>query len=569
MEDSALLRNQTIARLKRCPDIPVLIVGAGINGVGLLRELALQGIGALLVDKADIAAGASSAPSRMIHGGLRYLENRETRLVRESLKERNLLLRNAPHYVKPLATTIPIFHRTSGIINAMKVFFGGKGKSVNRGALLVKIGLSAYDWYTRYQRIMPKHRLWSKAESLRQRPALNPDIVATATYYDAWISYPERLCVELVNDALAVEPRCSLLNYCSLSHIAPNGGVMLQDHALGDTIEVKPEVVVNATGAWIDQTNFAMESETAFIGGTKGSHLVIDNRELYEATQGQMLFYENAEGRICILFPIHGHVLVGSTDVRIDDPGQAVCESWEVDYMLESVKQVFPSIEIKPSEIVFRFTGVRPLPNSAAAVTAQISRDHSIRTMPPSDERPFPVFSLVGGKWTTFRAFAALVTAEVAAYLDVPVVADSEQMPIGGGRGFPAEGAAREAWLAKMKRSYPAVSDGRLEVLLARYGTRAEAICDFCHAGEDQPLLTLPNYTHREIEFLIRFEHVEHLDDLILRRTVIAFTGAVSRAVLEELVGIFVRVKGAPADADREVARTIAILQQKHQVNIN
>lgn len=569
MQDSVFLRNQTYERVKQHPDIPVLIVGAGINGVGLLRELALQGIDALLIDKADVAAGASSAPSRMIHGGLRYLENRETRLVRESLNERNLLLQNAPHFVKPLATTIPIFHRSTGIINAMKVFLGWKGKSVNRGALLVKIGLFAYDWYTRHQRIMPKHRLWSKAESLRQRPALNPDIVATATYYDAWIAFPERLCVELVNDAVEANSRSAFLNYCSLSHVTPDGGVVLQDHISGEAFVVKPRVVVNATGAWIDQTNAAMASETEFIGGTKGSHLVIRNRELYEATRGQMLFYENAEGRICILFPIHGHVLVGSTDVRVTNPEQVVCESWEVDYMLESVKKVFPSIDIKPAEIVFSFSGVRPLPNSAAAVTAQISRDHSIRTMPPSDERPFPVFSLVGGKWTTFRAFAALVTAEVAAYLDVPVVADSEQMPIGGGRGFPAEGAAREAWLAKMKRSYPTVSDGRLELLLARYGTIAVAICDFCHADEDQPLRTLPDYTRREIEFLIRFEHVEHLDDLILRRTVIAFTGAVSRAVLEELSGILVRVKGAPAEANREVARTIAILQQKHQVNIN
>ena len=562
-------RSETIARFQSQPEIPVLILGAGINGVGLLRELALQGIDALLVDKSDIAAGASSAPSRMIHGGLRYLENRETRLVRESLKERNLLLQNAPHYVKPLATTIPVFHRTSGIFNAMKVFFGLKGKSVNRGALLVKIGLTAYDWYTRRNRVMPKHRLWSKAESLRYRPALNPAIVATATYYDAWISYPERLCIELVNDALQANPRCAFLNYCSLSHMNPSGGVMLEDKVTGSTFEVIPKVVVNATGAWIDQTNLAMEGETSFIGGTKGSHLVINNRELYEATQGQMLFYENAEGRICILFPIHGNVLVGSTDVRIDHPDHVVCEPWEVAYMLESVKQVFPSIDIKPSEIVFRFTGVRPLPHSGAAVTAQISRDHAIRTMPPAGKRRFPVYSLVGGKWTTFRAFSAIATSRIAAYLNVPVVADSEQTPIGGGKDFPTTDVAIDAWLAKMKRLHPALADQRLRLLLARYGTRAEAVCDFCGAGEDRPLRSLPEYTYREIEFLIRSEYVVHLDDLILRRTVMAFTGAVSRPLLEELATLFADVKGTRGVEAQEIARTIAILQEKHQVNIN
>lgn len=562
-------RSETIARFQSQPEIPVLILGAGINGVGLLRELALQGIDALLVDKSDIAAGASSAPSRMIHGGLRYLENRETRLVRESLKERNLLLQNAPHYVKPLATTIPIFHRTSGIFNAMKVFFGLKGKSVNRGALLVKIGLTAYDWYTRRNRVMPKHRLWPKAESLRHRPALNPAIVATATYYDAWISYPERLCVELVNDALQINPRCAFLNYCSLAQLTPNGGVMLQDHLTGEAFEVKPEVVVNATGAWIDQTNLAMEGKTSFVGGTKGSHLVINNRELYEATQGQMLFYENAEGRICILFPIHGNVLVGSTDVRIDHPDKVVCEQWEVEYMLESVKQVFPSIDIKPSEIVFRFTGVRPLPHSGATVTAQISRDHAIQTLPPAGKRRFPVYSLVGGKWTTFRAFSAITASQIAAYLNVPVVADSEQTPIGGGKGFPTTDLAKDAWLAKMKRLHPALADQRLEVLLARYGTTAEAVCDFCGADEDRSLLSLPDYTWREIEFLIRFEYVVHLDDLILRRTVMAFIGAVSRPLLEELATIFASVKGMPGIEAQEITRTITILQEKHQVNIN
>lgn len=563
-----MLRSETIARLERNPEIPVLIIGAGINGVGLFRELALQGIDALLIDKADIAAGASSAPSRMIHGGLRYLENRETRLVRESLKERNLLLRNAPHYVKPLATTIPIFHRTSGIINAMKVFLGLKGKSVNRGALLVKIGLSAYDWYTRHQRMMPKHRLWSKAESLRQRPALNPAIVSTATYYDAWIAYPERLCVELVNDALEVNPRGAFLNYCSLSRMNQSGGVMLEDGVTGSAFEVIPKVVVNATGAWIDQTNLAMEGKTSFIGGTKGSHLVVDNPELFEATQGQMLFYENGEGRICILFPIHGKVLVGSTDVRIDDPEHAVCEPWEVDYMLESVKQVFPSINIKPSEIVFRFTGVRPLPDSGAAVTAQISRDHAIRTLPPVGNRRFPVYSLVGGKWTTFRAFSAIASSQIANYLNVPVVANSEQMPIGGGKHFPKTGLAMDAWLTRMKRLYPAISDQRLQLLLARYGTTAEAICAFCAEGEDRPLRALTDYTYREIEFIIRSEFVVHLDDLILRRTVMAFIGSVSRALLEELATIFSEVKKMPGIADQEIARTIAILQEKHQVNI-
>ena len=138
-------RKEKIDRLKEKKEIPVLVVGAGVNGVGVYRELALQGITTLLIDKADISAGASAASSRMIHGGLRYLENNEVKLVKESLAERNGLLLNAPHYIKPLPTTIPIFNWFSGMLNAIPKFFGVSSKNVPRGAVIVKIGLMMYD----------------------------------------------------------------------------------------------------------------------------------------------------------------------------------------------------------------------------------------------------------------------------------------------------------------------------------------------------------------------------------------------------------------------------------------
>ncbi len=566
MDGHDTIRAATISRLRRDPHVPVLIVGAGINGVGVFRELALQGIDALLIERDDIAAGASSAPSRMIHGGLRYLENRETRLVRESLKERNLLLRNAPHYVKPLATTIPVYDWLSGLWNAGKVFLGLDGKSVNRGALLVKIGLSAYDWYTRRERTMPRHYLRSRQSALRFRPELNPAIVATATYHDAWISYPERLCVELVNDALACHDAAAILNYCTLEGKDGPEGVALHDGISGLRFTVYPQLVVNATGAWVDVTNHGLQAGTNFIGGTKGSHLVIDNPALYEATKGEMLFYENAEGRICILFPIHGKVLVGSTDVRIQHPDEAVCEDWEVDYMVEAVRQVFPHIVIDRSEIVFRFCGVRPLPSSEAHVTARISRDHSIRELDADPDRHYPVYSLVGGKWTTFRAFAELVAAKVASHLDKPFASRSETMPIGGGKDFPETAQATEAWLMRLQTRFPGIDGVRGRVLLERYGTLAIEVCRYCADGNDRPLVHLPDYTVREIEYLILFEHVQHLDDLLLRRTVIAFTGRADAAVLEELAHILCRVNGTAGSERKEIDRTKELLYKNHQL---
>lgn len=561
-------RKEIVQNLRKNPNTTVLIVGAGINGTGLFRELALQGIDTLMIDKSDVAAGASSAPSRMIHGGLRYLENREVRLVKESLKERNLLLKNAPHYVKPLPTVIPIFHWFAGLLNAISMFLGFEGKSANRGAILVKIGLSVYDFFTRKQRVMPTNRFMGRAKSLSVRPQLNDRIVCTATYYDAWISHPERLCLELVKDAMEINAGAEFLNYCSLSGIRDDSGWLeLRDGLSGEIFTVKPQVVVNATGAWIDFTNAALHKKTNLIGGTKGSHLIIDNKELMEATRGEMLFYENPEGRICILFPLHGKVLVGSTDIKITDPETATCEDGEVDYMLESVHRIFPTIRIDPSQIVYRFSGVRPLPNSSADDPARISRDHSLDIIPPSKNRPFPVYSMIGGKWTTFRAFSTHALHAIGNNLNHEITGTSENVAIGGGKGYPAGERERRAWLAA--RYNESITQRHLELLLERYGTYADNIITFLYEGIDRPLENHPDYSVREIEYLMLNEFVEHLDDLILRRTSLAIGGELTMDLLRELTGILVHVKkGTEVDLENEFERTKQILYQKHRVKL-
>ncbi len=206
-------RQEQIELASRQGEVSVLIVGGGINGAGLLRELALQGVDALLVEKSDFCSGASSASSRVIHGGLRYLENREFHLVKESLRERNRLLKNAPHYVQPLPTTIPIFNWTGGLLAAAGKFLGFRGSPHDRGAFTFKIGLSFYDQFAGRDNPLPRHKFSSRRTSLALRPELHQDIVCTATYYDASITYPERLALELILDA---EQRCAdahALNY--------------------------------------------------------------------------------------------------------------------------------------------------------------------------------------------------------------------------------------------------------------------------------------------------------------------------------------------------------------------
>ena len=356
-------RGETFDDLARDPGLDALVVGAGINGISTFRELALQGLRVLLVDRGDYCGACSSAPSRMIHGGLRYLENGEFGLVRESLEERNALLRNAPHMVFPLPTTVPIRAMFSGLMNGALSFAGLRQRPSERGALAVKAGLWLYDAYTRKGREMPPHQFRGKAETFAKWPALRPDLFCSATYHDAWISHPERLGIELIRDGLDANGTALALNHVE---VARDAGFALTDRAGTRRVTVDPKVVVNATGAWVDETNASLARTdpppARFVGGTKGSHLILDHPELLKALAGHMIYFENTDGRVCILFPYLDRVLLGSTDIRVDAPGNVRCEDEEVDYILASLAHVFPGIAVAPEQIVYRYAGVRPLP---------------------------------------------------------------------------------------------------------------------------------------------------------------------------------------------------------------
>ncbi|HMD69981.1 MAG TPA: glycerol-3-phosphate dehydrogenase/oxidase [Bryobacteraceae bacterium] len=541
------------ASLRNQPEVSVLIIGGGINGIGLLNELALQGVDALLVDKSDFCAGTSAAMTRVIHGGLRYLENAEFRLVRESLRERNRLLRNAPHYVKPLPTTIPIFSWTSGIVPAIRNLLGWPTKPGNRGALLIKTGLTVYDFLAGRQSPLPRHRFRFRRAALALRPALNPEVICTATYYDAKITYPERLCLELVLDAEAACPGARALNYVGLQSAA-GGTVVLRDEVSGETCEVRPRIVVNAAGPWIDLVNRGLGRASRFIGGTKGSHIVLDHPELVEATGDEMIYFVNRDGRICIFYAVHGRIVAGATDIPAEDP-EAVCDEGEVDYILEAMRQAFPSIHVDRSHVVFRFCGVRPLPRSDALTPGQISRDHSFPALAAGEGVDFPIYSLVGGKWTTFRALAEKVANEILRVLGRPRVRDSADVPIGGGKGDPHTPGGT------------GLPQERVGALVERYGSGAEKVAAYLLAGPDSPLAGHAGYSRREIEFMALHERVVHLDDLVLRRTLMGLLGQVTGPLLEELAGVVAPALGWSREhAASEVERTLQLLERVHGV---
>ena len=288
------------------------------------------------------------------------------------------------------------------------------------------------------------------------------------------------------------------------------------------------------------------------IGGTMGSHLIVDNATLYRALDGQMIYYENEDGRICIVFPYLGKVLVGSTEVRIDDPDTAIATAAEQDYILASLAVIFPAIKVAPDEIVFRFAGVRPLPASAAAVTGRIPRDHYCELI----EGEPPVLCMIGGKWTTFRSFGALAADTVMERLGVTRTIDTASLPVGGGRDFPQDPAR---WIADLA-SRTALPEPRLAALLERYGTRAAELAPEFGADAD-----IAGHSAAELTHLIAHEQVETLADLLLRRTTIAITGALSLSVIARCLDLLSSARGWTAErAASERQSFLDLLASRH-----
>jgi glycerol-3-phosphate dehydrogenase len=423
-----------------------------------------------------------------------------------------------------------------------------------------------YDAYTGANRTVPRHQFLSRGASLGKWKQLNPEIVNTATYYDGLISNPERLALELVLDAEAENTNARALNYMSMIS-GEKDMILLRDELTDQTYEVHPKLVINAAGPWIDFTNYNLGLSTKYIGGTKGSHLVLDHPELRTLIGEHEFFFENKDGRIVLIFPLQDRVLVGTSDIKIDHPDEAVCTDEEVEYFLGMIARVFPTIKVTRENIVFRFTGVRPLASSVAKSTGQYSRDHSIQVLSGDwTSLLFPVYSLVGGKWTSFRAFAEQVTDKALDFLGKARKKNTRDLPIGGGRGF-ATNPTEQARQVDGFAAWTGLSKDHLQTLYTRYGSRTETIASFISKADDAPLKSLAQYTRREITFLVLHEKAIHLSDIVLRRTMLAMLGRLSKQGIEELADVMGDCLGWNADKKAaEMAQTLRILADRHGV---
>lgn len=538
-----------------------IVIGGGINGIATFRDLAMQGVDVLLVERGDFASGATAASSHMIHGGIRYLENGEFRLVRESVQERNGLLKTAPHYVKPLQTTIPIYSTFSGVFAApLRFLTHRQSKPQERGAFLIKIGLTLYDTFSRDGGNVPRHRFLGRRKSLEQLPALDRNIKYTATYYDASVHDPERLALDVLRDGQAAHPGAHALNYVEAVGL-DDDGLRLRDRETGTEFHLRADVIVNASGPWTDLTNDALGTRTAFMGGTKGSHIVLDHPELLEATGGREIFFEHSDGRIVLIYPLKGRVLVGTTDLEADPREPARCTEEEVQYFFDLIGHVFPAIAVDRSQIVYRYSGIRPLPHHDDTAPGFVSRDYRIERR--KDEGLPAVLSLVGGKWTTFRALGAVLADRVLDELGRGRVVKTAGVRIGGGNGYPMTPRRKLEWLQRNVGD-----DARGQVLFTRYGTRAADVAAFIAEGEDSPVVG-DALSSRELAWMVENEQVRHVTDVIFRRTSLAFTGDADagavRAIAEALAPL---LDWDASRVDAEIHDAASQLREAHGVDV-
>ena len=307
----------------------LLVIGAGINGVAIARDAAMRGLKVAVVDKSDIGSGTTSWSTRLIHGGLRYLEYREFGLVRESLRERERLLRNAPHLVQPLPMYVPIF------------------AGAKRGPLLIRAGMTLYDILS-FDKSLPRHQMLSARSTKHHLPGLRTDgLEGAARFYDAQAPYAERLAIE--NAISAHEHGAQIVTYLRADKILTEGsvvrGITATDLITNETADVQAKTVVNVTGPWVDHLltgGSAAQPQQRYIGGTKGSHIVVPP---FAGAPTETIYFEAAsDGRAVFIIPWTDRYLIGSTDIRYDgDLDNVEISDDEIDYLLSETNRLIPA----------------------------------------------------------------------------------------------------------------------------------------------------------------------------------------------------------------------------------
>ena len=375
----------------------VAVIGGGINGTGIALEAQRRGYRTLLVERNDFGSGTTSRATRLIHGGLRYLEHAELGLVSESLGEREAMLRSYPSLVKPLRLLIPVYDGDE------------------RPGWKVRAGLALYDLLS-FRKSLPRHRALPITKLDAVAPNLNRDgLRAAYTFSDAQVAFPERVVIETLRAFLAAGG--TAINHAAVTGIVSPGNVLralaVHEQCSGETAGIEAKVVVNAAGPWVDEVLRGSDAERheTLIGGTKGSHLVVD---WPDGPRHAIFASARSDGRPFFILPWYRYTLVGTTDIRYDgDPSTARCTPEELHYLLDEATRLFPSTLLTREHVLYTYSGVRPLPRTPDGSEAAITRKHFVVDHTKLGG-PKGLLSIVGGKLTTYRSLS-LVAADAIA----------------------------------------------------------------------------------------------------------------------------------------------------------
>ncbi|MDL4770822.1 glycerol-3-phosphate dehydrogenase/oxidase [Actinomadura xylanilytica] len=495
VELSPAARSRALRELAAGGEVDVLVVGGGVVGAGAALDAATRGLSVGLVEARDWAAGTSSRASKLIHGGLRYLEMLDFGLVHEALRERGLMVRRlAPHLVRPVPFLYPLSHRV------------WERPYVGAGVLLYDTMGAA----GRASRGLPHHRHLTKRRALKVAPGLKPGaLVGAVQYWDAQVD-DARHTMSLVRTAASygalVANRAKVVRYLRDGERVT--GAVVADQETGAEIEVRARQVVAATGVWTDETQALADASSVRVRASKGVHLLVP-RDRIDSSSGLIL---RTERSVLFVIPWGRHWIVGTTDTDWDlDKDHPAATAADIDYLLEHANRVLAE-PLAKDDVEGVYAGLRPLLSGASDQTAKLSREHLVGTPVPG------LVVIAGGKYTTYRVMAEDAVDEAVRGLDGAAVPASvtEDVPLVGADGY------RALW---NRRSALALAAGlpvrRVAQLLRRYGTLVDEVLDLIAADPSlaEPLPSGDGYLRAEVVYAATHEGARDVEDVLARRT--------------------------------------------------
>jgi glycerol-3-phosphate dehydrogenase len=500
----------------------VVIIGGGINGAGIALDAASRGFKVLLLEKNDFGSGTTSASTKLIHGGLRYLEYFEVGLVRESLREREILLKNAPHLVKPLSLVFPVYKHD-------KRSYGG-----------IRVGLIAYDVLS-YDKSLARHKMIKSEDLIKLEPNINhDDLIGGAMFYDCQVVYPERLCLE--NIVMARKYGAIALNYTKVVDIKLQKrkvvGLTFLDVVSNLKYDVACEMIVNVAGPWVDSIcQLTKQNLVRKIGGTKGSHIVV--RKFENAPNNALYFSTQQDNRPIFVIPWRDYLLIGTTDSKHEGPpDDIIADTDEVDYLLNETKRVIPGANLSRSDILYTYSGIRPLPFVFDLPEDSITRKHMIFDH-EKNEKIVGLISIIGGKITTYRSLAKETVSLLCSKLHHRVRkigCKTEKISFFGAEIENSFEEYIKDLILHISKSYN-LSNDTVSHLLRYYGLRAYELIDLISKNPELSLKINPDHPDviGQIIYSMEFESAETAIDILLRRTTIGTSKSVGLDSIEKV----------------------------------